>query len=303
LKYKIVFFGVKKSTISLLKRFKDDVDLVITVNEKVRSECHISGDGDVQKYAKENGIECYCVDDYTLKSCKDFFENNEFDIGICYGWQRIIPENILSRFKYGVFGTHASPLGLPYGKGRSPLNWSIIRGFNQVFFNLFKYEPKVDSGNIYSTIKFEINKWDNIKSIKMKDLIVTRSQVLKLINDYKNNNDIKLYSQRDDIEETFFLKRTPKDGKINLNLSCKEIYNLIRAVSKPFPGAFLTYGDSKLIIWDAVPFDNQLDFSDYKLGEIIEFIDGDFILKLVDGTLLVKNFECKKKLKKGIILK
>ena len=50
------------------------------------------------------------------------------------------------------------------------------------------------------------------------------------------------------------------------------------------------YGDSKLFVWEAVPFDNQLDFSDYKLGEIIEFIDGNFILKLVDGTLLVKNF-------------
>ena len=36
-----------------------------------------------------------------------------------------------------------SPLGLPYGKGRSPLNWSIIRGFNQVYFNLFKYVIKM----------------------------------------------------------------------------------------------------------------------------------------------------------------
>jgi methionyl-tRNA formyltransferase len=302
LKYKIVFFGVKKSTISLLKRFKNDVDLIITINDKVKDECHISGDGDVYKYAKQNNIECYSVNDYTLKNCEDFFNDNEFDIGICYGWQRIIPESILRKFKYGVFGTHASPLGLPYGKGRSPLNWSIIRGFNQVFFNLFKYEPKADSGMIYSTVKFEINKWDTIKSIKIKDLIVTRNQVLKLINDYKNDN-INLYPQRDDIEETFFLKRSPKDGKINLNSSCKEIYDLIRAVSKPFPGAFLMYGDSKLLVWEAVPFDNQLDFSDYKLGEIIEFIDGNFILKLVDGTLLVKNFECEKKLKKGIILK
>jgi len=302
LKYKVVFFGVKKSTISLLKRFKDDIDLIVTVSDKVRKECHISGDGDVHSYAIENNLECYSVDDYTLKNCKAFFENNEFDIGICYGWQRIIPEFILKKFKYGVFGTHASPLGLPYGKGRSPLNWSIIRGFNQVFFNLFKYELKADSGMIYSTIKFEINRWDTIKSIKMKDLIVTRKQVLKLIEDYKNDS-IELHSQRDDIEETFFLKRSPKDGKINLNFSCKEIYNLIRAISKPFPGAFLMYKDSKIIIWEAVPFDNQLDFSDYKLGEIIEFIDGNFILKLVDGTLLVKNFECEKKLRKGIILK
>ena len=302
MKYKIVFFGTKKSTISLLKRFESGVDLVVTISDKARKGHHISGGGDVFDYVSKNNIECYSTDDYTLKSCRKFFEDNEFDIGICYGWQRLIPKYILNRFKYGVFGTHASPLGLPYGKGRSPLNWSIIRGFNQIYFNLFKYETKADSGMIYSTIKFEINKWDTIESIKIKDLIVTRNQVSNLLEDYQNNN-INLYNQRDDIEETFFLKRSPKDGKIDLKCSSREIYNLIRGVTDPFPGAFFMYKDSKLIIWDAVPFDNQLDFSDYKLGEIIEFIDEKFILKLVDGTLLVKNFECSRKLKKGIILK
>ena len=62
-----------------------------------------------------------------------------------------------------------SPLGLPYGKGRSPLSWSIIRGFNQVYFNLFKYVNSDDSGLLYST-KFDINKWDNIESIKNEGL-------------------------------------------------------------------------------------------------------------------------------------
>ena len=56
-------------------------------------------------------------------------------------------------------------------------------------------------------------------------------------------------------------------------------------------------------ILDYINENTGLDFSEYKLGEIIEFIDSKFILKLVDGTLLVKNFECEKKLKKGIILR
>ena len=116
------------------------------------------------EFIKTNNIECYSVGDYSLKTCQDFFNNNEFEMGISYGWQRLIPQYILDRFETGVFGTHASPLGLPYGKGRSPLNWSIIRGFNQVYFNLFKYVAKADSGMMYSTVKFEINKWDTIES-------------------------------------------------------------------------------------------------------------------------------------------
>ena len=304
MKYKVVVFGTKQSTSYLINKFKDDIDLVVTVNDN--KSYNIAGKGDVIGTANDNNIECYSTDDYTLKSCKEFFENNEFDIGISYGWQRIIPQSILNEFKHGVFGTHASPLGLPYGKGRSPLNWSIIRDFRQVYFNLFKYEVKADSGMIYSKTKFEINDWDTIESIKVKDLIVTKSQVGKLIEDY-NNNNIKLFSQKDNIEETFFPKRSPKDGKIDLSLGVRDTYNLIRGVTKPFPGAFLMCDDMKITIWDAVPFDNQLDFSDYKVGEIIKFVEGTskFILKLVDGTLLVNDYECEKDyhFREGLILK
>lgn len=304
MKYKVVVFGTKQSTAYLINKFKDDIDLVVTVNDT--KSYNIAGKGDVIGTANDNNIECYSTDDYTLKSCKEFFENNEFDIGISYGWQRLIPNSILTKFKHGIFGTHASPLGLPYGKGRSPLNWSIIRDFRQVYFNLFKYEVKADSGMIYSKTKFEINDWDTIESIKVKDLIVTKSQVGKLIEDY-NNNNIKLFSQKDNIEETFFPKRSPKDGKIDLSLGVRDTYNLIRGVTKPFPGAFLMCDDMKVTIWNAVPFDNQLDFSGYKVGEIIKFVEGTskFILKLVDGTLLVNDYECEKDyyFRKGLILK
>lgn len=307
MKYKVVVFGTKQSTAYIINKFKNDIDLVVTVNNI--NSYNISGKGDVIGMAKSNNIECYSTEDYTLKSCVEFFQNNEFDIGISYGWQRIIPQSILNEFKHGVFGTHASPLGLPYGKGRSPLNWSIIRDFRQVYFNFFKYVAKADSGLIYSTTKFEINDWDTIESIKAKDLIVTENEVGKLINDYKNDN-IKLFPQKDNIEETFFPKRSPKDGKIDLSLGVREIYNLIRGVSKPFPGAFLMCDGIKVTIWNAVPFDNQLDFSDYEVGEIIKFVDQHdtfkFILKLVDGTLLVNNYDCENDsyhyLKQGVIL-
>ena len=116
MKYKIVVFGTKQSTISLLDVIKHDVDLIVTIDNTTSH--HISGKGDVGHYAEIEDINCYSTSDYSLKSCQDFFENNEFEIGISYGWQRLIPDYVLKRFKHGVFGTHASPLGLPYGKGR-----------------------------------------------------------------------------------------------------------------------------------------------------------------------------------------
>ena len=172
-----------------------------------------------------------------------------------------------------------------------------------MYFNIFKYVAKADSGLIYSTTKFEINDWDTIESIKEKDLIVTKNEVGKLINDYKNN-DIKLFPQKDNIEETFFPKRSPRDGKIDLSLGVRDTYNLIRGVSRPFPGAFLMCGDMKVTIWNAVPFDNVLDFSEYELGQVIRVMEDTdkFIIKLNDGSLLVNEYECDTKIEQGVIL-
>ena len=88
-----------------------------------------------------------------------------------------------------------------------------------------------------------------------------------------------------------------------MNDNTQDIYNLIRGVTKPFPGAFLFKDNSKLTIWEAVPFDKILDFSEYNIGEIIQVTNDEFILKLKDGTLLVKEFEYNDEIKEGDILK
>ena len=159
-------------------------------------------------------------------------------MAIVVGWQRLIPKNILSKFKVGVYGFHASPIGLPYGKGRSPLNWSIILGYDHVYNHFFKYNEFVDDGEVFSNTKIEITKWDNIFTLKSKILIDQVNSIKKIIREYKKGS-IRLKPQSNFIHETYFPKRKPSDGRINLFSSTKIIYNLIRGCSKPFPGAFL----------------------------------------------------------------
>ena len=98
MKYKLVVFGVKTSTISLMETFKEDIDLIVTIGDTTRQNNHIAEEGDFSEFAKINNIECYSTEDYSLKSDVDFFENNEFELGISYGWQRLIPQYILDRF-------------------------------------------------------------------------------------------------------------------------------------------------------------------------------------------------------------
>ena len=57
-----------------------------------------------------------------------------------------------------------------------------------------------------------------------------------------------------------------------------------------------------MLIWDAVPFDEMLDFSGYRPGEVIEVFDNQPIVRTVDGSLLVRRYEAAVVLKAGDVL-
>ena len=295
--YNVVLFGVKTDTYDLYQDFKNHIDLVVTLNDNEAQNYHISGGKKINKLIDK---ECYQSNSYNFSTseCEDFFNNNTFDIGIVYGWQRIIPQYVLDRFKYGIFGFHASPLGLPFGKGRSPINWSMILNFKQIYNHCFQYNSKPDDGFIYSTTKLDILPWDDISSMKLKSIINAKDVIYNLINDFKNDS-IKLHNQNLSKPESFFPKRKPSDGRINLTKSTNEIFNLIRGVSCPFPGAFLFYKNSKITIWEACPFSYRLYKENfYKVGEILKILENNsFLLKTIDGVLLIKKYTIENNIK------
>ena len=60
----------------------------------------------------------------------EMIKSLNIDIIFCMGWQRLIPEWLLNDLSVGAFGMHGSNKPLPHGRGRSPLNWSLIQDKN-----------------------------------------------------------------------------------------------------------------------------------------------------------------------------
>jgi len=58
---------------------------------------------------------------------------------------------------------------------------------------------------------------------------------------------------------SYFGGRKPEDGRIDWNKSAVQIYNLIRGVTHPYPGAFTELQGEKLIIWSAWPVDGTAE--------------------------------------------
>ena len=147
----IFLFGCKDTTLHISKLFHKKGVLInlITISPSKGLEQKVAGYQDLTKH-KEFFKDIYIAKKYNLSDENDieYFKNLNPSLGFAIGWQRLIPENILNCFSCGIFGMHGSAQDLPFGRGRSPMNWSLIEGRKWFYTNLFRYSSGIDNGEI-----------------------------------------------------------------------------------------------------------------------------------------------------------
>lgn len=181
---------------------------------------------------------------------KTFLENVKKlapDIIISASYRLMIPYECFKMAKIAGFNIHGSLL--PKNRGWAPLNWALIKGENEGGSTAHFLVEKADQGNIIAQKKFLITKNDDAKTVYKKmlrtDLAVAKEALKKL----KNKN---FKGQKQDKKKASYNPpRRPDDGKIDWNNSAQNIYNFIRALVKPYPGAFSYYKNHKIFIWKA----------------------------------------------------
>ena len=183
--------------------------------------------------------EIYVAERYDLASESDasYFTSANFSAGFCIGWQRLIPELILAQLPYGVYGMHGSSRDLPFGRGRSPMNWSLIEGRHHFITNLFKYTPGVDDGPIVDTKCFSINSSDTAETLHYKNTLAMASLVQKNIKKILSGA-LSVRHQKQGVP-TFYPKRNLDDGLIDWHDDVNSIDRLVRVLRNHFMVLFL----------------------------------------------------------------
>lgn len=303
---KIAVFGCKSTTQFILEALQEkySVDCLISIDREKGQHMKVADYQDLQAYAGSQGIDFYQAKKYSLKSEEDhsFLAERKIDIAFVVGWQRLIPENILKTFSTGAFGMHGSAMNLPLGRGRSPMNWSIIEGKKMFYTNLFKYDEGVDSGSVLDSYKFSINEYDTGETMHFKNTLSMKHLILKNMDRLISGN-FSLEKQPD-IPASYYPKRTETDSLIEWGEDMYQIERFIRAVAPPFNGAYTFLNGNKIRILRANVFDHQdFGYSQETSGKILEvFPNGKFLVKCYGGLLLVHEFEGKASPEKGEIL-
>jgi methionyl-tRNA formyltransferase len=290
--------GCKHTTRDLilgLARHNFAIDHCVTISPETAARAEVAGYYDLRSDVAERQIGCTVVERYDLKSEADRAHLLALDLDciLVMGWQRIIPDYWLASLSIGAFGMHGSSKPLPHGRGRSPLNWSIIQGKSIFYTHLFKYLEGVDNGPIVGCQTFDITPFDDGHTLHFKNLVAMVQLCARHLPDLLAGT--AEFMPQPEGGASYYPRRSPEDGLVCWDESTDAIHRLVRATTRPFPGAF-SYIDNdlaqKVMIWRAIPFDRQLRWPGSRPGEMVEvFYDGSFVVRTGDGSLLVQESE------------
>ena len=202
------------------------------------------------------------------------------------GLSQLINKDILNCAKIGVVGFHPTPL--PKFRGRAAMVWQVLLGVHETKCSLFMIDEGVDSGDILGQEEYVIEDTDYASDVSRK-LGEALSRLMPKVLGKILNGNLELVKQKEE-DATYLLIRRPEDGRIDWNAPVEKIQRLIRAVSKPYPGAFSLYdGAHKIIIWQADYLENRKYIG--IPGQICEIHDDYIDVVGADGIIRIQDYE------------
>ncbi len=227
-----------------LLRLKANIAAVYTYEDNPKENWFAS----VKQIALKNNIPAFTpekIDEAEIMRIKKIAP----DIILSVYYRSLLPNAVLESAPRGAFNMHGSLL--PKYRGRAPINWVLVKGEKETGATLHYMVVRADAGDIADQEIVPIAFEDDAFSLTQK---VSAAAVRIIKRSYGKIEEGKIKPVKQDLSAgAYFGRRTPQDGLIDWSCDETTIYNLVRAVTRPFPGAFTFLGGKKIIIWKALP--------------------------------------------------
>jgi methionyl-tRNA formyltransferase len=157
----------------------------------------------------------------------------------------MIGTKILALPRLGAWNMHGSLL--PKYRGRAPINWAVLHGEPRIGMTLHRMVKSADAGAIVDQAGVDIGPRDTAEQAFRKVLPCARQVLARQIDALLAGTAKE--TPQDDAQATCFGGRKPDDGRIDWRQTSTRIFNLIRAVTDPYPGAFTDVSGARLMVW------------------------------------------------------
>ena len=241
------YHNVGYCCIEELLRQGAEIALIFTHEDSPTEEIWFSS---VRELAEKNGIP-HLTTDISLPENVERVRAIAPDFLFSFYYRNMIRPEVLEIPKLGALNLHGS--FLPKYRGRVPVNWAVINGETETGATLHYMVEKPDAGDIVDQEKvpilFEDTAHDVFGRVTAGAAAVIARAWPQLRDGTARRTPMNLAAG------SYFGGRKPADGRIDWTGSAVQIYNLIRGVTHPYPGAFAILDERQVIIWSARPLE------------------------------------------------
>lgn len=265
-----------------------NVVAVVTFTDELARKT--SGAVSFESTATEHGIPLYKVRSTNTPESIALLKELTPDVIFVVGWTRLVSAEALRTPSLGCIGMHASLL--PKYRGRAPVNWAIINDEKETGNTMLLLDDGVDTGDILLQKRIRISFSDTCETLYAKVARAGREMIREIM-PFIASGRLPRKPQQHELA-TVMPARKPEDGLIDWRKSSRELYNWVRALTHPYPGAFTLHNERQLLIWQAHPShfpeggSGSAAFRQCQPGEVISVSDGITVATGSDDLLTVR---------------
>ena len=205
--------------------------------------------GSVAEIARRAGIPTHLTTSINEPRWVDLIAGLAPDVVLSFHYRHLVKKPIRSIPRHGAVNLHASLL--PRYRGRCPLNWQLVHGETESGVTLHHMVARADAGDIIAQRRVPVGPDDTALELYRKLLRAARKLLAEQLAAILDGTAPRM--PQDESQATTFGGRTPEDGRIDWRRPAREIHNLVRAVTRPWPGAFSDVPGGRLMVWSSAP--------------------------------------------------
>lgn len=242
---RIVFFGyseVGNDCLSLLIERGDNVVALITHEDNPAEKIWFKTPAVA---AREKGIPIFTPESVNNPEWREKIAALKPDLILSVYYRHMIGTKVLALPPLGAWNMHGSLL--PKYRGRAPINWAVLHGEPRIGMTLHRMVKSADAGAVVDQDGVDIGPRDTAEQAFRKVMPCARRVLARQIDALLGGTVQE--TPQDETQANYFGGRKPEDGRIVWTQTSRQIFNLIRAVTDPYPGAFAEVGGVRLMVW------------------------------------------------------
>ncbi|HVF55602.1 MAG TPA: methionyl-tRNA formyltransferase [Pyrinomonadaceae bacterium] len=283
---RLIFMGTPETAVPTLRRCVEDGHEVVAVwtqPDRPAGRGNRPKASAVKEYALIQGLTVWQPEKIKTGEALAVFTAQEVDAVVVVAYGRILPASFLRAPRKGCVNVHFSLL--PKYRGAAPVNWAIARGESVTGVTTMLMDEGLDTGAILLQRTAIIDDDETAPQLLAR-LAVDGAELLS--ETLARLDEIEPRPQRD-AEATLAPVLRREDGLVDWSHEARDIERRVRGF-QPWPGAYTTYNNRRLVIRRAAPISTGADADENggasEAGQILEARGDELRIACGKGTAL-----------------